>query len=327
MIETGFRLFPAQASTHAPHVDLLYLFLVTLFVLVQVVIAFLIVYFAVKYRRGSKADRGPAKGVDAHSLHSRQQLMEIAWLVGPFIVFMAIFFWGAYVFFASSRPPDNTLDVRVVGKQWMWKFQHPNGKREINDLHLPIGQPVRLIMISEDVIHSMFVPAFRVKHDVLPGAYSQLWFEANELGEFHLFCAEYCGTNHSRMIGRVVVMEPIDYQNWLAGGASNEPPAVAGKRLFEELRCASCHVSGGQSSRCPPLENVYGSRVKLTGGSTAEADDNYLRESILHPSAKVVAGFKPIMPAFEGQIGEEGLIQLIAYLKSLSKQEQAQPEP
>lgn len=327
MIDDAFRLFPAQASTHAPRVDLLFLFLVGMFVLVQAAIAFLIVYFAIKYRRGSKADRGPAKGIDQHTLHRRQQLMEMAWLVGPFILFMVIFFWGASVFFASSRPPDDALDVRVVGKQWMWKFQHPNGKREINELHLPLGQPVRLVMISEDVIHSMYIPAFRAKHDVLPGAYSQVWFQATELGEFHLFCAEYCGTNHSRMTGRVVVMEPNDYQNWLAGGASNEPPAEAGKRLYEELRCGSCHLGAGQTGRCPPLENLYGGKVQLTTGRSVTADEDYLRESILHPSAKVVAGFKPIMPGFEGQIGEEGLIQLIAYLKSLSKQEQAQDKP
>lgn len=327
MMEDGFSLFPAQASTHAPRVDLLYAFLVALFFLVQIVIAFLIVYFAVKYRRGSQADRGPAKGVDRKTLHFRQQLMEASWLIVPFFVFMGIFFWGANVFFVSFRPPDNAFEVRVVGKQWMWKFQHPEGKREINELHVPLGQPVRLVMISEDVIHSMFVPAFRVKHDVLPGYYSEVWFEASRLGEYHLFCAEYCGTDHSRMIGRVVVMEPSDYQNWLAGGAENEPPAEAGKRLFEELRCSTCHQGGGQSSRCPPLENLYGREVKLTDGRTIEADESYLRESILHPNAKVVAGFKPIMPAFEGQIGEEGLIHLIAYLKSLSKQEEVKPTP
>lgn len=327
MIDDGFRLFPEQASTHAPHVDLLYFFLVTLFLLVQAVIAFLIIYFAVKYRRGSKAERNWPPGSGSHGGESGQRMMETAWLVGPFFVFMLIFAWGAKLYFSSNRPPDNTLDVRVVGKQWMWKFQHPSGKREINELHVPIGQPVRLLMISEDVIHSMFVPAFRVKHDVLPGSYNQLWFEANRLGEFHLFCAEYCGTEHSKMTGRVVVMEPSEYQAWLAGGVQNEPPAEAGKRLFEELRCATCHQGGGQSSRCPPLENLYGRPVKLTGGQTVEADDDYLRESILHPAAKVVAGFKPIMPAFEGQIGEEGLIQLLAYLKSLSKNEEAKPKP
>jgi len=325
MINDGFRLLPEQASTHAPHVDLLYYFLVAVFLTVQAVVGLLIVYFAVKYRRGSKAERSPPGARDLSAVAHRQHLMEIAWIVGPLIVFAGIFVWGAKLYFVSYRPPDNALDVRVVGKQWMWKFQHPSGKREINELHVPLGQPIRLVMISEDVIHSMFVPAFRVKHDVLPGSYSQLWFEGNRLGEFHLFCAEYCGTNHSRMIGRVVVLEPNEYQAWLSGGAANEPPAVAGKRLFEELRCATCHQGGGQSSRCPPLENLYGHPVKLVGGQTVEADEDYLRESILHPAAKVVAGFKPIMPAFEGQIGEEALIQLLAYLKSLSKTEAASP--
>ncbi|HEV7223039.1 MAG TPA: cytochrome c oxidase subunit II [Pirellulales bacterium] len=325
MIDDGFRLLPEQASTHAPDVDLLYYVLVAVFLFVQAIIAFLIVYFAVKYRSGSKAARDAYRPEQAAAVARRRHAMEIAWVVGPLIVFAGIFIWGAKLFFVSYRPPDNTLDVRVVGKQWMWKFQHPSGKREINELHVPLGQPIRLIMISEDVIHSMYVPAFRAKHDVLPGSYSQLWFEANRLGEFHLFCAEYCGTEHSRMIGRVVVQEPNEYQAWLSGGAANEPPAVAGKRLFEDLRCATCHEGGGQSSRCPPLANLYGHPVKLVGGETVEADDDYLRESILHPAKQVVAGFKPIMPAFEGQIGEEGLIQLLAYLKSLSKAEAASP--
>lgn len=326
MIDDGFRLMPEQASTHAPHVDLLYWVLVAFFLIVQAVIAFLIIYFAIKYRRDSPTARQGPSGPRRGSAQRGQRIMEAAWLVGPLIVFMLIFAWGAKLYFASNRPPAGTLDIHVVGKQWMWKFQHPGGKREINELHLPLGQPVRLVMISQDVIHSMFVPAFRVKHDVLPGSYSQLWFEATRIGEYHLFCAEYCGTDHSRMVGRVVVMEPSEYQAWLAGGAANEPPAVAGKRLFEGLRCATCH-QGGQSSRCPPLENLYGRQVKLAGGETVEADDDYLRESILRPSVKVVAGFKPIMPAFEGQIGEEGLIQLLAYLKSLSKHEEANPTP
>jgi cytochrome c oxidase subunit 2 len=210
------------------------------------------------------------------------------------------------------------MEVRVVGKQWMWKFQHASGRREINTLHVPLGQPVKLTMISEDVIHSMYVPAFRMKRDVLPGSYATCWFEATKTGEFHLFCAEYCGTNHSRMTGKVVVMEPAAFEAWLGGGA-NEAPQVAGKRLFEELRCATCHQPASGEGRCPSLAGLIGREVKLTSGATITADDNYLRESILRPAAKVVAGFQPIMPSFEGQVDEEQLIQLIAYIKSQAK--------
>ena len=311
MIDDGFRLFPEQASTHAPRVDLLYYFLLALAVFFTVLIATLIVYFSVKYRRGNTR-------VDRTSPHDHSLFLEVVWSVIPFILSMIIFGWGASLYFTGYRPPAGASEVRVVAKQWMWKFQHPNGRREINTLHAPLGRPMKLTMISEDVIHSLFVPAFRVKRDVLPGSYAACWFEATRTGEFHLFCAEYCGTNHSRMIGSVVVMEPADYEAWLAGGTANESPAVAGKRLFEELRCAACHMPEIAPVRCPPLQNVYGHDVLLKGGQTVTADENYLRESILHPAAKVVQGYEPLMPSFDGQVDEEQLLQLIAYLKSLA---------
>jgi cytochrome c oxidase subunit 2 len=310
MIDDGFRLLPEQASTHAPHVDLLYFFLLGVSVFFTVLIATLIVYFSIKYRRGNThVDRTPSVG---HPFS-----MEIAWMVVPFVISMTIFGWGAALYFSAYRPPAGAMDVRVVAKQWMWKFQHASGRREINTLHVPLGQPVKLMMISEDVIHSLYVPAFRIKQDVLPGRYSACWFEATRTGEFHLFCAEYCGTNHSRMTGSVVVMEPSEYENWLGGG-KNELPAVAGKRLFEELRCASCHQPDGGMARCPPVVGIFGREVKLAGGATVTADEEYLRESILRPNAKVVAGFQPLMPSFDGQVDEEQLIQLIAYIKSLA---------
>jgi cytochrome c oxidase subunit 2 len=252
-------------------------------------------------------------------VHGHAVGLEVTWMVIPFVISMGIFGWGAKLYFSGNRPPAGAIEVRVVGKQWMWKFQHANGRREINALHVPRARPVKLTMISEDVIHSLFVPAFRVKQDVLPGRYSACWFEATRTGEFHLFCAEYCGTNHSRMTGRVIVMDPAEYEAWLAGGKANEPPAVAGKRLFEELRCQTCHRPETGAARCPPLEGLYGQEVKLTGGETVVADDNYLRESILRPAAKVVAGFQPLMSSFDGQVDEEQLIQLIAYIKSLTK--------
>jgi cytochrome c oxidase subunit II len=310
MIDDGFRLFPEQASTHAPRVDLLYFFLLGVALFFTVLIAALIVYFSIKYRRGNaRVDRTPSVG---HPLS-----MEIAWMIIPLVISMTIFGWGATLFFSAYRPPAGAMEVRVVAKQWMWKFQHASGRREINTLHVPLGQPVKLTMISEDVIHSLYVPAFRIKRDVLPGSYSACWFEATRTGEFHLFCAEYCGTNHSRMTGSVVVLEPSEYETWLGGG-KNELPAVAGKRLFEELRCASCHQSDGGLARCPPVAGLFGREVKLTGGATIAADEDYLRESILRPNAKVVAGFQPLMPSFDGQVDEEQLIQLIAYIKSLA---------
>lgn len=318
-MNTTFQLLPDQASTHAPQVDLLYFFLLGVATFFTAMIAMLIVYFSIKYRRGAEVDRS------ASARHA--WAAEILWMVVPLILAGVIFVWGAQLYFDAARPPAGALEVQVVGKQWMWKFQHPEGKREINELHVPLGQPVRLNMISEDVIHSMFVPAFRVKHDVLPGRYSQTWFEATRLGQYHLFCAEYCGTEHSRMKGRVVVMEPSEYQAWLSGGTPGETPLEAGRRLFEEMRCSTCHRGGSPTSRCPPLEGVYGNPVKLESGDTVIADEAYLRESIIRPAAKVVAGFRPIMPPFEGQLGEEGLMQLITYIKSLAKQERARTEP
>ncbi|MDB5384835.1 MAG: ctaC 2 [Planctomycetaceae bacterium] len=315
MIDDGFRLLPEQASTHAPGVDLLYYFLLGMAVFFTVLIATLIVYFSIKYRRGNtRVDRTP--GPD-HSF-----VVEILWMAIPLLISMVIFVWGAALYFTGYRTPAGAMEVRVVAKQWMWKFQHPNGRREINTLHVPLGQAIKLTMISEDVIHSLFVPAFRVKRDVLPGSYATCWFEATRTGEFHLFCAEYCGTNHSRMTGSIVVLEPADYEAWLGGGRTNEVPAVAGRRLFEDLRCAACHMPGLASEvtpvRCPPLQNVYGHKVLLKGGQTVIADENYLRESILRPGAKIVDGYEPIMPSFDGQLDEEQLIQLIAYMKSLA---------
>jgi cytochrome c oxidase subunit 2 len=319
MIEDSFRLLPEQASTHAPQVDMLYFFLLGVATFFTVMVAVLIVFFSIKYRRGAKVDRT----MPEHDPHT----VELLWMGGPLVLAMIIFFWGAKLFFDVTRPPAGALEVQVVGKQWMWKFQHPEGQREINELHVPLGQPVRLKMISEDVIHSMFVPAFRVKQDVLPGRYSGTWFEATKVGEYHLLCAEYCGTNHSLMKGRVVVMKPSDYEAWLSGGKPGESPVEAGRRLFEEMRCSTCHRGGSPTSRCPPLEGVYGNPVKLENGQTVTADEDYLRESILQPAAKVVAGFRPIMPSFEGQLGEEGLLHVIAYIKSLAKQERARTEP
>ncbi len=313
-------LFPERASTMAARVDALYLFLVGLGVFFAVLIAGLIVYFAIKYHRKTPG------GVGA-KIHGGMTL-EITWTVVPFLITMVIFVWGASVYFAMAHPPDETLNVYVVGKQWMWKFQHLDGQREINELHVPVGRAVKVIATSEDVIHSFFVPAFRVKADVIPGRYVSIWFQPTQPGRYHLFCAEYCGTKHSGMIGEIVVMEPSEYEAWLGGGGGGEGSlASAGGKLFADLACNTCHRADTQG-RGPVLEGLYGRTVALQGGDTVVADEAYIRESILTPSAKIVAGFQPIMPTFQGLVTEEQLLQLIEYVKSLkSQQEQPTARP
>jgi cytochrome c oxidase subunit 2 len=231
---------------------------------------------------------------------------------------MSFFVWGAKIFFRMNRPPDDALQVYVVGKQWMWKLQHADGQREINELHVPLGRPVQLTMTFEDVIHSFFVPAFRMKKDVVPGRYSVAWFQATKTGDYHLFCTQYCGTNHARMIGWIHVMEPIAYQNWISAGGGSESLASAGAKLFQQHACNSCHRPDSLA-RGPNLEGLFGKPVKLSDGRTVIADESYIRESILTPSAKIVEGFQPIMPTFQGLIDEEGILQLVAYIKSLSQ--------
>ncbi len=310
-----FPLFLQQASTMAPRVDALYFYLVAVTVVFSLLIAIAILYFAIKYRRRSESEL-------PHGIEGSLKL-EIAWSVIPLLFTLTFFFWGTSIFFAMNRVPDDAIEISVVGKQWMWKFQHADGQREINELHVPIGQPVRLVMASEDVIHSFYVPAFRLKRDVLPGRVATLWFEATKPGRYHLFCAEYCGTKHSGMIGWLEVMEPTAFQAWLAGGTGSESLASAGAKLFQQHACNTCHRPDSLA-RGPNLEGLYGKPVALEGGRTVIADESYIRESIVMPNAKRVAGFQPLMPTFQGLISEEGLLQLVAYVKSLSK---AGPSP
>jgi cytochrome c oxidase subunit 2 len=231
---------------------------------------------------------------------------------------MSFFVWGASLYYRQYRPPKNAMEVYVVGKQWMWKFQHATGQREINELHVPVGRKIKLIMATEDVIHDVFIPAFRIKADVVPGRYTTEWFEATKPGRYHFFCAEYCGMNHSGMGGWVVVMEPTEFENWLSGNANQMSPAAAGQQMFESLGCASCHGANAEGGRGPALLGMFGSNVALNNGQTVKADEGYVRESILNPQAKIVTGFGPIMPSFQGQLSEEQLLQLVAYIKSLS---------
>jgi cytochrome c oxidase subunit II len=315
---TGTPLFPEAASTIAGQVDALYFFLVALTAFFSLLIAGVIVVYAVKYKRVTPDQIGAR-------IHGGL-ILEITWTVVPLLISMVIFAWGAQVFFAMAQVPAETMNIYVVGKQWMWKVQHLDGQREINQLHIPVGRPVKLIMTSEDVIHDFFIPAFRVKADVIPGRYSHIWFEATKPGTYSLFCAEYCGTKHSGMIGEVVVMEPDDFQAWVAGGQKEGSLASAGEKLFTDMACVTCHKSEGQG-RGPALASVFGSRVQLMSGETVTADEAYIRESILTPAAKVVNGFQPVMPTFQGLVSEEGLLQLIEYVKSLTPAQSSAAAP
>jgi len=250
--------------------------------------------------------------------------LEATWSLVPFGIFLIFFVWGAVIYFGERTAPADSMDVYVVAKQWMWKLEHADGQREINELHVPVDRNVKLIMTSQDVIHSFFVPAFRLKQDVLPGRYTTLWFHAIRPGTYHLFCAEYCGTQHSGMIGSIIVMNPADYEAWLSGGGGEGSLASTGQKLFQQLGCGSCHRSDTQG-RGPNLVGVFGKPVLLEDGRTVTADENYVRESILNPGAKIVAGFKNIMPSFQGVVNEEQLLSLIAYVKSLQGSQQAEP--
>jgi cytochrome c oxidase subunit II len=302
---------PEQASTFAPHVDALYAYLLLITIFFSTLITALIIFFAVKYRR-RRPDEVPRPIAGS-------MVLELSWTIIPLMIAMTIFVWGASTYFKAYRAPQQAMEVYVVGKQWMWKFQHQTGQREINELHVPVGARVKLTMTTEDVIHSLYVPAFRIKQDVVPGRYQQIWFEATKPGKYYLFCAEYCGTNHSGMGGYVYVMEPTAYQQWLAGGTGAESAAAQGQKLFQERGCASCHQveAGGQQGRGPTLFGLFGKKQAIQGDGEVTVDEAYIRESVLNPQAKLVAGFQPIMPTFQGQVSEEQILQLVAYIRSL----------
>jgi len=309
-VQSQLPLYPEQASNFAPQVDNLLLFIVTICLVFAVGICAAVIYFFFRYQR-----RNPDEiGVPIHG----DLRLELTWIVLPFFLLMAMFGWGAVIYVDYRHTPTDTLDVYVIGKQWMWKLQQPNGRREINELHVPLGRNVRLIMASEDVIHDFSVPAFRVKMDVVPGHYNTMWFRPTKPGKYHFFCSQYCGTNHAVMGGWVTVMEPGDYATWLSGNTTGDPIAV-GQQLFNNLACSTCHQADGKG-RGPSYLGLYGSKVKLADGSTVTADDNYIRESILQPNAKIVAGYQPVMPSFQGQVTEDQIAALTAYIKSLKDQ-------
>ncbi len=299
---------PEQASNFAFEVDLFYLFLIAVTVFFTLVVAVAATYFLVRYRRRS---HGEIPGQIEGNLK-----LEILWTVIPFAISMFIFAWGAKLYYQMYTDPKDALEIFVTGKQWMWRAQHPDGQREINELHVPLGRRVKLTMTSEDVIHAYYIPAFRTKTDVVPGRYTTSWFTPTKTGTYHLFCAEYCGTQHSGMIGKVVVQEYPEYQAWLRGVPRDKSPAEAGQQFFASLACNNCHKDNN-TGRGPTLHDLFGKDVRLANGATVKADETYLRESILNPGAKVVAGYTSDMPTFQGLVTEEQVAMIIQYIKSI----------
>ena len=310
---TGIPILPPSASNFATEMDMLYFFLIGVSAFFVVLVAALVVFFTVKYRRRHEAE----VGADIHG----SLVLELTWTIIPLLLSMVMFGWGTSLFYRMARPPADSTEVWVVGKQWMWKIQHAEGVREINELHVPIGRNIRINLGSEDVIHDFGIPAFRTKMDAVPGKLTTMWFRATVPGTYHIYCDQYCGTRHSQMIGEVIAMPPQDFEAWLAGGGSavaGGSMAQNGEQLFKDNACATCHLPDGKG-RGPSLVNVAGNPVHLSTGATVVADDNYLRESIVNSQAKIVAGFQPIMPVFQGMLSEEQVNALIAYVKSLKK--------
>jgi cytochrome c oxidase subunit 2 len=303
----GIPLAPVQASSFAGESDTLFYLLLAFSLGLGIFLTFIVVHYAIKYRRGSKAPRTGRR--------HRDMRLEFAWTGATIIVAFVIFGWGADLYMERARPPANALHIIGVGKQWMWKFQHPGGQREINDLHVPVGRPVVVELASQDVIHSFFVPAFRVKQDAVPGMSTNVWFEATRPGSYHLFCAEFCGTAHSAMGGTLVAMQPEAYAAWLNTQPNVDSPAAEGAALFRALGCSGCHENG--SVRAPPLAGIYGRPVALSNSTTTIADVRYLRDSILQPNKEVAAGYDPVMPSFAGMVDESELMDLVAYIQSL----------
>jgi cytochrome c oxidase subunit 2 len=300
-------LFPAEASTIAPYADALYAFLMTITVIGLVLVGALVFGFSIRYRKARSPIATQVEG---------STLLEATWTIIPLALFMVAWIWGALLYFRIYDPPTNAMNIYVVGKQWMWKAEHEGGQHEINALHVPTGRAVQLTMISQDVFHSFSIPDFRIKREVIPGRYSTVWFEATTPGTYHIFCTQYCGTNHSAMIGEVTVLSPEDYEKWTQGSTSGTSLAQNGERLFASMGCNACH-SGSAAARGPNLAGVYGSKLQLTSGSQVLVNDAYLRDAILNPSQHVTAGYAPIMPTYQGQVSEDGLIDLVEYIKNM----------
>lgn len=306
---SGLSFWPVAASENAVKVDAIVAFLLVVSGAILALVGALVLTFSIRYRRGSPARRGVLP-----ELVTRH--VEVGWIAATLFLALFIFAWAGSTELSAFQPGPDALEIHVTAKQWMWKTQHPNGAREIDALHVPRGEQVRLLMTSQDAIHSFFVPAFRIKQDVLPGRLTDLRFRATRTGEYTLFCAEYCGTLHARMGGTVTVMEPEDYALWLAAQPEGDDLGREGRALFVALGCAGCH-EGSTVVRAPGLAGVYGRAVNLADGRVVRADEAYLRDSILQPKRDVVAGFEPRMPSFAGLVGEDDLLRLVAYIRSL----------
>ena len=306
----NLALLPYEDSSYATSVDAIFLSLVLLCSAITLAVFAVIVYFCIHYRKGSGADRThyPSEGA--------QIGIELTWIVIPFVIFVGLFIWAGNVYYEMFSPPPDGLAIYVIGKQWMWKIEHPGGQREINQLHIPVNRNIVLTLTSQDVIHDFDVPAFRIKHDVLPDRYVRMWFKATKPGTYRLFCGQYCGNFHSLMAGSIIVMSEIDYAAWLQQG-DNAPETLAaeGSRYFHSLGCSGCHENS-QVVHAPSLVGIYQQPVPLQSGQIVEANDDYLRDSILQPSKNIPAGYQPIMPSFQGILSEEQIIALIAYIKS-----------
>jgi cytochrome c oxidase subunit 2 len=304
----GFPWWPPTASAYASQIDFLFVSLLVIAGLTVGLVFYLLLFFANKYRHGSNADRsGTTK---------KTWRFEVSWTVATLLIFVGLAGWGADIYLKLYNPPADALQIFIVGKQWMWKAQHPGGQREINALHVPAGQDVRLVMASQDVIHSFFIPALRIKQDVVPGRYETMWFRADKVGRYHLFCAEYCGTDHAHMGGWITVMNPREYADWLQAQGGQQTLAAQGEQLFRRYGCSGCHEPGG-TVRAPNLHGVFGGPVPLSDGSVVIADEAYVRDSILDPKGQVAAGYAPVMPTFAGQVSEDDLAKLVAYIESI----------
>jgi cytochrome c oxidase subunit 2 len=304
-------ILPVEGTRHAGAVDNLYFFLVYLGVFFFLLIAGLLTYFVIRYRRRGPDDRTP------HITHNHK--LEVTWTVIPLAIVMVIFFWGFHTYMDAAVSPGEAMEIQVTAKKWLWQFEYPNGVRTLNELHVPLGKPVRLVMTSEDVIHSFYVPTFRIKQDVVPDTYTQLWFTATEPGLHRLLCAEYCGRSHSDMMGKIFVDDEKKYNDWLETGGDegkNMPLAQFGAMLYQTRGCHTCHSLDGSRGEGPSFRGVFGHQITLQGGAAITADENYIRESILRPQAKVVAGFQPIMPTFEGMLREREINALVEFIKS-----------
>ncbi len=303
-----FQSWAQQGSSVSAEYDLFFWLLTVVCGIVVLGVAAMIVYSAIRYRRRSETELPPQiqGGIK----------LELAWTIIPLIIFMGMFAWGTSLYLKMQIAPPEATDIYVVGKQWMWKLQHLNGAREINELHVPVGQSVRLILTSQDVIHSFFIPGFRIKQDAIPGRYTTIWFRAAHAGDYRLFCAEYCGTKHSGMIGWIHAMEPREYQEWVERGGAEGTMASMGEKMFHQFACANCHHFEDPGN-CPNLRGLFGTQVQLDDGTVVTADESYIRESILNPGAKIVAGYDDFMPTFRDQISEEQIAQLIAFIKAI----------